>query len=120
MARNIERIAMEFAMQYERDHGENPIDRSNDKKGYDIESGKKIIEVKGRSGKIVSIVHFNQYNYASMQKALEENKEYWLYVVKINDDNSMILKKMNAVEVIKRAKVSHGYDIRLRKADFED
>ena len=117
MASDVERKAMEYVMQYERDH--NPMDRSKDNKGYDIESGNKRIEVKGRAGKTVSIVHFNQYNYAAMQKALEENKEFWLYIVKINKDDSKQLKKMNVTEIIRRAKISHGYDIRLRKADFE-
>lgn len=119
MVKDVEKKAMEYAMQYEREHGGNPIDRSNEKMGFDIESGNKRIEVKGRSGKTTSIVHFNQYNYASMQKALEENKEYWLYIVKINKDDSKLLKKMDVTEIIIRAKVSHGYDIRLRKADFE-
>ena len=119
MVSDVERKAMECAMQYEREHSGNPIDRSKDGKGYDIESGNKIIEVKGRGGKTKSIVHFNQYNYAAMQKALEENKEYWLYIVKINKDDSKQLKKMDVTEIIKKAKVRHGYEIRLRKADFE-
>ena len=119
MVSEVEKKAMEYAMQYEREHGGNPIDRSKDGRGFDIESGNKIIEVKGRGGKTTSIVHFNQYNYASMQRAMEDNKEYWLYVVKINEDDTKQLKMMDANEIVKRGKVSHGYDIRLRKADFE-
>ena len=119
MVSDVEKKAMEYVMQYEREHGGSPEDRSKDGRGYDIESGNKIIEVKGRGKKRPSIVHFNQYNYAAMQRALEENKEYWLYIVTniYNDDPKLI--KMNTTETIKRGKVRHGYDIRLRKADFE-
>lgn len=119
MLKNVEKKAMDYAMQYERENGRNPKDRSKEKVGFDIESDNRIIEVKGRSGKTVSIIHFNQYNYASMQKALKGKKEYWLYIVKINNDESKQLKKMDVMEVIRRAKIRHGYDIRLRKNDFE-
>lgn len=121
MVNEIEKKAMEYAIQYEKEHGRNPTDMSDKNKGYDIKSGNKIIEVKGRKekkGKTIRTIQFNQYNYAAMQRALENNEEYLLYVVKISDDE-IKLREMDVTEIIKRAKVRHGYEIKLRVDDFK-
>ena len=53
-----------------------------------------------------------------MQKAIRDDKEYLLYIVKIIDDDTK-LKIMDVNEIIARAKVKHGYDIRFSRKDFE-
>ncbi len=118
MVSKAEKKAIDYVMKIETEKGNNPTNRSKDKMGYDIESGNKRIEVKGRIGDKASIVHFNQYNYASMQKAIRDDKEYLLYIVKIIDDDAK-LKIMDVNEIIARAKVKHGYDIRFSRKDFE-
>jgi len=119
MASKVENIAINYVIQLEEKRGNEPIDRRKEKLGFDIESGNKIIEVKGRKGSKASLIHFNQYNFASMQEAIRDGKEYLLYIVKIFDDNSKKLKIMDVPEIISRAKVKHGYEIKFRKADFE-
>ena len=119
MVSKAEKQAIEYVMKIEMEKGNNPRNRSKDKMGYDIESGNKRIEVKGRSGDKASIVHFNQYNFASMQEAIREGKEYLLYIVKIIDDDNYKLKIMDVNEIIARAEVKHGYTIRFSRKDFE-
>ena len=119
MTSDVENKAIDFVMNYLREKGENPIDRSKNNMGFDIESGNKRIEVKGRSGKSVSIVHFNQYNFASMQKAIGNDTDYFVYIVKINEDDSKQLKIMDTTEILKKLKVRQGYDIRLTVDDFK-
>lgn len=77
----IERIAMEEALRYEREHGREPEDIHLENLGYDIrskENGTKYryIEVKGRAGEGAIALTPNEW---LMAQRLEQ--EYWLYVV---------------------------------------
>ena len=70
--------AIEIVIEYERKRGRNPKDVSNEKRGFDVESEDRWIEVKGSGSKEPPFIQFNQYNFKALQKALEMNKEFWL------------------------------------------
>ena len=77
----IERIGMEMAMSYEREHGRHPEDVSNLNLGYDIRSedehrNVRYIEVKARSRTGAITLTANEW---FMAKRLQD--EYWLYIV---------------------------------------
>jgi len=78
----VERIAMEEAMRYERERGWLPEDVSAEDRGFDIlsrhpESGSvRFIEVKGRAGTGPVVLTRNEYKTAERLRA-----DYWLYVV---------------------------------------
>ncbi len=84
MARDeeVERIAMEEAMRYERERGWVPEDVSTGDRGFDIlsqhpESGSvRFIEVKGRAGVGPVVLTPNEYRTAERLRG-----DYWLYVV---------------------------------------
>jgi superfamily II DNA or RNA helicase len=84
MVRNeeVERIAMEEAMRYERERGWQPEDVSAEDRGFDIlsrhpESGSvRFIEVKGRAGIGPVVLTPHEYKTAERLRA-----DYWLYVV---------------------------------------
>ncbi|MDK2960098.1 MAG: hypothetical protein PWP12_282 [Bacillota bacterium] len=78
----VERIAMEEAMRYERERGWIPEDVSAEDRGFDILSrhpesgGVRFIEVKGRAGVGPVALTRNEYKTAERLRA-----DYWLYVV---------------------------------------
>lgn len=77
----VERIATQAAMDYERKHGRTPIDVSADNVGYDIRSispdgTKRYIEVKGRSGIDGVMLSENERNRLS-----QLCNRAWLYIV---------------------------------------
>jgi hypothetical protein len=78
----VERIAMEEAMRYERERGWIPEDVSAEDRGFDIlsrhpDSGSvRFIEVKGRAGTGPVALTRNEYKMAERLRG-----DYWLYVV---------------------------------------
>lgn len=78
----VERIAMEEAMRYEREKGWIPGDVSTEDRGFDILSrhpgsgGVRFIEVKGRAGTGPVVLTRNEYKTAERLR-----NDYWLYVV---------------------------------------
>jgi hypothetical protein len=78
----IERIAMEEALRYERERGWEPEDVSAEDRGFDILSrhpkggSVRFIEVKGRSGVGAVVLTPNEYKTAERLR-----NDYWLYVV---------------------------------------
>lgn len=78
----VERIAMEAAMRYERERGWIPEDVSAEDRGFDILSrhpasgGVRCIEVKGRAGTGPVVLTRNEYKTAGRLGG-----DYWLYVV---------------------------------------
>ena len=77
----VEAIAMEFAMNYEREQGWHPEDVSSENAGYDIRSVspedlKRYIEVKGRSGEDGVMLTENEMNRLS-----QLGDSAWLYIV---------------------------------------
>ncbi len=77
----IERIGMEIAMDYERNHGRHPEDVSNLNLGYDIRSedgdgNVRYIEVKARARTGAITLTANEW---FMARRLQD--EYWLYIV---------------------------------------
>ena len=63
-------------MAFERAHGRDPQDVSAQNVGYDIDSGDRAVEVKGRSGSGAVTLTFNEW---TMAKRLEDL--YFLYIV---------------------------------------
>ena len=78
----VERIAMDDVMRYERERGWEPYDVSDEDRGFDILSKHppggdvRFIEVKGRAG--VGEVALTRNEYETAQRLA---KDYWLYVV---------------------------------------
>jgi len=78
----VERVAMEEAMRYERARGWEPEDVSTEDRGFDIlsrhpESGQvRFIEVKDRASVGPVVLTRNEYKTAERLRA-----DYWLYVV---------------------------------------
>lgn len=77
-----EAIAMQTAMDYERNMGWNPLDVSADNEGYDIKSIspeelKRYIEVKGRSGNDGSVMLTEN----EMNRLAQLGDSAWLYIV---------------------------------------
>jgi len=78
----VERIAIEEAMRYERERGWIPEDVSAEDRGFDILSrhpesgGVRFIEVKGRAGVGAVALTRNEYKTAERLR-----NDYWLYVV---------------------------------------
>lgn len=89
----VEAIAMELALQYERDHGRTPTDVSADNVGYDIRSiapdgTKRYIEVKGRAGTDGVMLSENERN-----RLQQLGTRAWLYIVtncKVNPSLNII------------------------------
>jgi hypothetical protein len=77
-----EAIAIDAAMQYERNAGWTPNDVSDNNEGYDIrsvspESLKRYIEVKGRSGSDGSVM----LSENEMNRLAQLGESAWLYIV---------------------------------------
>jgi superfamily II DNA or RNA helicase len=78
----VERLAMEEAMRYERESGWIPQDVSAEDRGFDIlsrspdETSVRFIEVKGRAGVGPVVLTPNEYKTADKLR-----NDYWLYVV---------------------------------------
>lgn len=76
----IERLAMEAAMKYERDHSREPEDVSAENRGFDVLSrdpangGVRFIEVKGRVGTDQVALTANEY-----RTARRLGQDFWLY-----------------------------------------
>ena len=103
----IERIGMEVAMQYEREHGWVPEDVSDENLGFDIRSVKygedgsfqdiRYIEVKARAKEGAVRISANEW-----KKAKRFKEKYWLYIVTQAGSNTPRLKRIqNLAEVFK-------------------
>jgi hypothetical protein len=74
--KRVEAAAMEVAMAYERSQGREPVDVSQENLGYDLRSGDRLIEVKGRAGSGSVALTPNEWIAASRL-----GERYWLYIV---------------------------------------
>lgn len=76
----VERIAMDLAMKYEKAHDRKPVDVSEQNLGYDVKSTSdgevRYIEVKGRAGEGQIALTTNEWMKAKRLRA-----EAWLYIV---------------------------------------
>ena len=77
----VEAIAMQKAMDYEKENGRNPEDVSKDNVGYDLKSidvqgQKRYIEVKGRAGTDGVMLSENEMN-----RLAQLGNKAWLYIV---------------------------------------
>jgi hypothetical protein len=77
----VEVIAMQTAMDYEKTNGRNPEDVSKDNVGYDVKSidgqgQKRYIEVKGRAGTDGVMLSENEMN-----RLAQLGNKAWLYIV---------------------------------------
>jgi len=96
----VERIGMEIAMEYERQHGRQPEDVSKENLGYDIRSkGKeeiRYIEVKARAQSGDVALTPNEW-----MKAKRFKEQYWLYVVENATTNPTLYVINNPAENLK-------------------
>lgn len=96
----IERIGMEIAMEYEKNHGREPEDVSEDNLGFDIRSkGKdevRYIEVKARANEGEVALTPNEWF-----KAKRFKKQYWLYIVANAKTNPTLYIINNPAEHLK-------------------
>ena len=74
--RRVELAAMQVVIDFERAQGREPQDVSAQNVGYDIDSGDRAVEVKGRGGSGAVTLTFNEW---TMAKRLEDL--YFLYIV---------------------------------------
>ncbi len=76
---NQEEISIKYVIKYEKKIGNNPVDVSKKRIGYDIKSGKKFIEVKSRPGeKIQPFITLNNHLLRSIGKGLAN---YYIYII---------------------------------------
>ena len=108
--------AVDFVVKYEKQKRRNPkvLPQGH---GYDVESSGLKIEVKGAStpSKRTPFVRFNQYNF----NALRKENNFRLYIV-CNISRKPELLILNRDEILKRLKFEYGWEIPLRKKDFEN
>ena len=99
--KEIEKKAMEFVMEYEKNHGRDPQDVS-DKEHYDILSrGKneiRYIEVKGKAGLELHV----ELTQPEFNTAKEKGENYWLYIVYgLETGNPRVLVKKDPIRTVK-------------------
>lgn len=107
----VERIAMEVAMRYERDHGRVPQDVSklNDKCGYDVRSegetafDNRYIEVKGRAD--IGDVMLSENEWFKLSQLREQA---WLYVVTNCKSSPELHRVQDPARVMKPKVLSKG------------
>lgn len=96
-SQEIEKIGMEIAMQYERNHGRTPVDVSSKNLGYDVYSSgngeERCIEVKARAdlGDV-------ELTYNEWVTARRLGNKYWLYVVVNARENPTLYIIQNPAE----------------------
>src|SRR3989344_8901241 len=97
---DVQKESIKWVMDYERKQGNNPEDvsKKNEHKGYDVVSGDKKIEVKGRSKEKIGFNGFNKYNFEALQR--EDN--FYVYCVHNLENNNPKLIIFNKFEVLKR------------------
>jgi len=110
---NVEKEAVDYVIKYEKKHKRNPKDVSKNRVGYDILSDGRQIEVKGLGSRNPFVL----YNINNI-KALQKEKNYWLYVV-FDVKTKPKLLKLPKYEVLKNLHFEISGYIPLRKADFE-
>lgn len=74
----IEKRAVELVMNYERKQGKNPKDVSKERRGYDIESGDRLIEVKGQSAQKPDFIYLYK---RTLEKLGDNILKYYIYLV---------------------------------------
>jgi predicted CopG family antitoxin len=111
---SLEKIGMEVAMAYEREHGRVPADVSRENLGYDIRSeGKdevRYIEVKTRAKKGPVTLTQNEWLMAHRL-----GQEYWLYVVTVEDEAPKLWIIRNPAELPVEKKTVVQYELDWQK-----
>lgn len=109
--REIEKQAIDRVIRYERSQNRKPknISKELTGKGYDIDSGRRKIEVKGFSGRLPSRVVLNYYNYEAYKKC----NNFWLYLV------SDLKSKRSTLRILKKSEIVGEeylqFEVQLRK-----
>ncbi len=113
----VERIAMEIAMEYERSQGKEPEDVSKENLGFDIRSkgkdGVRYIEVKGRAKEGDVALTPNEWF-----KAKRFKDQYYLYVVYNAVDNPKLVIIQNPVENLKPTEVVETVRFIVKREDI--
>lgn len=116
----VEAIAMEVAMNYERSQGWAPEDVSANNEGYDIRSIskdalKRYIEVKGRAGSDGSVmISENEYN-----RLLQLGEAAWLYIVTHCATGPLLHRLRNPAKNLKFDQKAKGVQFFLPMAEWK-
>ena len=102
MEKTIEKKAMDIVMKFERRKGLKPIDVSKERRGYDIKSGKKCIEVKGTTSKRATWVTLNR---SLLRKIGAFFNNYYIYIV-YDINNKAKLKIIDSKYLFKNLEVA--------------
>ena len=108
MADTIEQKAMKIAMRYEKSRGKNPKDVSRTRCGYDIKSGNRCIEVKGKTSKKAGWFLIHNSIVRNLGKSLIN---YYIYVV-YDLNNKPKLKVLDPDTVFKNLEISTAFLLR--------
>jgi hypothetical protein len=117
----VEAIAMEVAMNYERSQGWTPEDVSANNEGYDIRSIskdalKRYIEVKGRAGSDGSVmISENEYN-----RLLQLGEAAWLYIVTHCATGPLLHRLRNPAKNLKFDQKAKGVQFFLPMAEWKN
>ncbi|MBI4053485.1 MAG: DUF3883 domain-containing protein [Candidatus Diapherotrites archaeon] len=114
MARETERKAIEFVLQYEKEQGRTPKELKQGH-GYDVDSNDRQIEVKGQGEDNPQFVLLNEHNI----KAMQREPNWYLYIVYGIKNYNPKIKIFQKPEVLERAKFSITWEVPLRKADLQ-
>lgn len=116
----VERIAMEFAMAYEREHGRTPEDVGAQNLGYDVSSTdadglKRYIEVKGRAGDEDRVM-LTENEKARLSQL---GNKAWLYIVlKCKRGNPELFRIQDPGRVLRFEKISKGVQYLLLRDEW--
>ena len=118
MGRNTktEQKAIKLVIDYEsKNYKNNPRDCHNERKGYDIECSNKIIEVKSSTENKIPFFELNNSNL----KALNDDKEYFVYVVyDLNNKPKLLKINKKIIQETKKRKIK--WEIPLNKNRYQE
>lgn len=108
MPNTIEQKAMQIVMDYERSRGKNPKDVCRTRCGYDVKSGNRCIEVKGKTSKKAGWFLIHNSMVRNLGKSLVN---YYIYVV-YDLNNQPKLKILDPDTIFKNLEISASFLLR--------
>ena len=116
----VERIAMEYTMAYEREHGRTPEDVGSKNLGYDVSSSspdgrKRYIEVKGRAGDEDRVM-LTENEKARLSQL---GNKAWLYIVlSCKREQPVLFRIQDPGRVLRFEKISKGVQYLLLREEW--
>jgi len=110
MARDTEKKAIEIVLKYEKLHGRSPKDVSGKKLGYDVESGGRLIEVKGMSAQKGDYIPLYKKLFVKLGQRF---KDYYIYVI-FDIKNRPKLRILNPETILSGIEIETYFMIKLK------